>query len=341
MKNSLFIVSAVAAISGCQHVATTANSESEFAARCATTTSIFECDRSAILAMAGEYHVNFHFEEVAALRSGYEKKHGHDSQAKEWVNVIEDSGTHIVLQHILVSEKGEVTKHWRQDWQYEPNSAWEFSGNQQAPQWQRLNPSREQRQGAWLQTVWHVDDSPRYASIGRWHHVSNVSSWSAHVTARPLPRREYSTRNDYDVLMANNRQEITPNGWIHWQDNLKWDSKAEQNQRAVAREIGINTYTRVNNVDFTPAKKYWTATQEYWSLVRAKWQQTFAQYPKFSVRDKVEAMTMWLTLSAAADETIDDSDKEKQQEIERIFERYIIEADGSKAINARQIANAS
>ncbi len=37
--------------------------------------------------------------------------------------MIEDTGTHIVLQHLLVAEHDGTTmviKHWRQDWTYEP-----------------------------------------------------------------------------------------------------------------------------------------------------------------------------------------------------------------------------
>ena len=337
MKFLCAIVAIVGALSACQQ--TPINRHTSDALRCRNTASAFDCDRAAILAMAGEYAVDFHFEETAALRAGYEKKPAHNSKAQEWVFVVEDSGAHIVLQHILVSDKAEVTKHWRQDWDYQPSSTWEFSGTQKAPQWRRTTANAEQRHGAWLQTVWHVDDSPRYASLGRWQHRSNLSRWSGDTTRRPLPRREYTTRHDYDVLLANNRHEITPTGWVHAQDNIKWDSNATDRQHAVAREIGVNTYTRVANVDFSPAHKYWQQTHQYWSLVRAKWQLTLAQHGEFSVRDKIDEMTMWLTLSAAADETVSDSLSDQQKEIDEIFSRYLVAAPLS--INAATVTLAT
>src|SRR5690606_20340908 len=98
----------------------------------------FEQDRQAILAMAGEYRVNFHFHETVPLKAGYEKHEAHDSEATEFVEVIEDAGGRIVLQHVLVlppdSDEGEsqeprVVKHWRQDWEYEARKLYEFRGH--------------------------------------------------------------------------------------------------------------------------------------------------------------------------------------------------------------------
>jgi len=36
-----------------------------------------------------------------------------------------------------------------------------------------------------------------------------------------LPRREYSKRSDYNVMMRGNHVEITDEGWLHEQDNEK------------------------------------------------------------------------------------------------------------------------
>ena len=37
----------------------------------------------------------------------------------------------------------------------------------------------------------------------------------------PLPRREYTKRNDYNITLRGNRQEITNFGWIHDVGNEK------------------------------------------------------------------------------------------------------------------------
>ena len=89
-----------------------------------------EADREAILSMLDEYKVSFHFEETVALKAGYAIKPAKDSGGYETVILVEDSPEKIVLQHILVGDKGEVTKHWRQDWVYEAKQRFEFSDDQ-------------------------------------------------------------------------------------------------------------------------------------------------------------------------------------------------------------------
>jgi hypothetical protein len=75
--------------------------------------------------------------------------------------------------------------------------------------------------GSWSQSVYQVDDTPRYQGYGNWIHLPNFSSWEGNETWRPLPRREYSTRSDYDVMIGTNIQTITPTGWVHEQNNKK------------------------------------------------------------------------------------------------------------------------
>jgi len=233
----------------------------------AATHSSYERDRAAILAMAGEFEVKFKFDETVSLRDGYEPAH-EKSGGFETVIVAEDTGRRIVLQHILVSKDGKhVVKHWRQDWTFEDRELREFAGDRL---WKaRLLPSRAAR-GMWTQAVYEVNDGPRYESIGRWRHVGEHSDWESDVTWRPLPRREYSKRKDYDVLLAVNRHTITPWGWVHEQDNTKWD-RASIDNPYVAREVGINEYRRIESFDFAPARAYWERTAGYWKEVRAAW----------------------------------------------------------------------
>jgi hypothetical protein len=200
-----------------------------------------EQDRKAILAMVGDYRVKFEFEETLALKAGYTLHKPHVSDAYEYVQVLENSPRRIVLQHILVEEGGRVTKHWRQDWEYEQTRLWSYAGNYS---WQRRDLSADAVRGQWVQTVWQVDDSPRYAGVGRWEHDNGVSRWTSDSTWRPLPRREHTERDDYDVLVSTNRQTITPTGWSHEQDSYKLDRK---NNQILAFERGNNTYTSVKD----------------------------------------------------------------------------------------------
>lgn len=301
MKRMLALLLPLAALAGCQTTATVpAAPAAAQADGCRADETRLACDRRAILAMAGEYKVGFAFDEVTALRPGYQLKAPKRSGANEWVQVIEDTGTHIALQHTLVSDKGEVTKHWRQDWDYQATTTWAYIGNNT---WQRRELKPEDAQGAWVQSVWQVDDSPRYAGVGRWNHDGNSAVWTSDTDWRPLPRREHTTRSDYDVLVAVNRHEIAADGaWVHLQDNLKLDSKAPAGSRYLAREFGANRYAKLSGFDFGPGKEYWTRTQGFWAQVRAGWAERFARAETITVKPKVDGLTLWLAMFEAAEE---------------------------------------
>src|SRR5690606_32034713 len=86
-----------------------------------------EQDRAAILAMQGEYDVEFGFDETVIYQPGYEHASAKRSGGSEIVLVVEDSPGRIVLQHLLVhAPTGHVTKHWRQDWTWEAAQRFEF-----------------------------------------------------------------------------------------------------------------------------------------------------------------------------------------------------------------------
>ncbi|XID76045.1 DUF6607 family protein [Alkanindiges sp. WGS2144] len=227
--------------------------------------------RKAILAMAGDYKVDFRFEELFALKPGYKLHDNDNSSGYETVRVIEDTPKKIVLQHILVTEGGQVVKHWRQDWEYEQPQSWVYNGGYS---WKKINLEPSQVAEKWLQTVWQIDDSPRYAGYGQWEKNKGVVAWTSNETMRPLPRREHTVRSDYDVIVGINRQVLTPNGWVHEQDNIKYDQKTHQ---PLARELGLNQYTKVQDFDFKPADEYWKNNQAYWQQVRQAWAEAFAQ----------------------------------------------------------------
>lgn len=226
--------------------------------------------RQAILKMAGEYKVNFRFEELYALKVGYQIKQDEQPSGHETVMIIENTPKKVSLQHILV-EKGHVVKHWRQDWEYEPSKMWSYVGDYK---WKSIDLKPEEVKGKWLQTVWQIDDSPRYAGLGQWTQDNGVVEWTSNETYRPLPRREHTIRSDYDVIIGINRHALTANGWVHEQDNVKFDSKTDT---ALAREHGINQYTKIEGYDFKPAYDYWKNNAAYWGAVRSAWDKAFAQ----------------------------------------------------------------
>jgi len=246
-----------------------------------TQQSTFECDRRSILAMAGEFRVRFTFDETAALAPGYQPKAPQRSGGTELVEVVSDDGASIVLQHILVMKMGEdvhVIKHWRQDWHYQPTQILRYRGN---GRFQTEPVAATDVEGAWSQVVYEVDDAPRYAGIGRWRHDAGVDAWESDLTRRPLPRREFTKRSDYQALDVVNRHTLTPAGWVHEQDNTKVVLRADGTEQALAREHGINSYTRITDHDFGPGRAYWRKTKAYWADVRAEWARGFALHPSF------------------------------------------------------------
>ena len=123
-------------------------------------------DRQAILAMQGDYAVDFAFDETVLLQPGYERQPAMRSGGDETVIVVEDTPTRIVLQHLLVDPKsGHVTKHWRQDWPYEAPTRFEFSDDQT---WRVRAMAPDATRGSWPQCVYAVSDAPRYCWTGRW-----------------------------------------------------------------------------------------------------------------------------------------------------------------------------
>lgn len=259
----------------------------------------FQQDRQAILGMAGEYDVTFDFEETLALRQGYELKDPYTSQASELVLVIKDEPEHISLQHLLVVSHGDethVVKHWRQDWRYQATTGYDFKGERN---WQPMTYSDDDAKGAWVQSVYQVDDSPRYWGLGKWIHTDAVSTWSA-PTHRPLPRREHSQRDDYQVLGAVNTHVVTAGGWMHYQSNHKIDIKSETD-KVIALESGVNTYAKTTTTDFTKAREYWKNTQAYWAEVRAAWDGIYAQRQPLVLRNRVKGDVMFTHIFDLAD----------------------------------------
>jgi len=248
-----------------------------------------ERDRAAILAMTGDYRTSFDFLETIEFAPGAAPARPYRSWGTERIAAIEDRDDFISLQHIMVmfavDEKGRtvgpmVQKHWRQDWRYEPRSVLVFAGNDRFET--RAVPIAERR-GAWSQTVYQVDDSPRYGSVGRWVHSAEASIWEGGDAWRPLPRREHSVRSDYQVLAGRNRHTILPTGWVHEQDNLKLVLEGHKTRR-LAREVGVDRYERLRDFDFSGADTYWQATSPFWALVRESWARRVAHTQRLRVR---------------------------------------------------------
>ena len=270
----------------------------------ATDLNDFERDRRAILAMSGGYRVTFDFLEVADFRAAPKRDRPYQSWGTEYVYVAADKGTFISLQHMLVmriiGRDGKVTepfvtKHWRQDWTFQDREVAEYAG---INRWQRRTLPDEQVRGTWSQAVYQVDDSPRYESIGRWSHAPGASTWISGETWRPLPRREWSMRKDYNVLVGTNRHTVIATGWLQEENNLKGVLTAARSldpaQPFLAREYGVARYERVRDYDFSAGDQYFERTRSFWDAVRAAWDRRFAASPAITMVAAVDQADLYV-----------------------------------------------
>ncbi|MGL4400648.1 MAG: DUF6607 family protein [Luteolibacter sp.] len=244
------------------------------ASACAALASPPEADRKAILAMAGNYQVTFDFVETFAVAPDYQplSKPYHE-EALEVVVVAEDTPERITLQHLLVvgnPEKSSVIKHWAQVWTWQDTRILDYAGSDGDDLWSRRTLNDGEASGQWSQLVTSVDDTPRYEGIGKWTHDAGESSWNSQPTRRPLPRREYEKRDDYDYLLATNRHTITAQGWVHTQENRKVVDR-DGRKLVLSFETGLNQYTRTDDALASKARDWWKENAMVWGSIRNFW----------------------------------------------------------------------
>jgi hypothetical protein len=212
--------------------------------------------------------------------------------ALEWAGLIVDSKNKISIQHIL--QVGDPTsphmmKHWRQDWIYQNTNFYMYGFDNK---WNFETKSKKEVKGQWTQKVFQVDDSPRYEGSGSWVHVDGKSYWE-NTTSAPLPRREYTKRNDYNVTLRRNRQEITNEGWVHDQYNDKIIRTDGEKDKVLAQEKGYNTYVRVDDSKCKAASDWWTTNKDKWALVRTKWDEVYGRNTDLKLAEKVDNRALY------------------------------------------------
>ena len=294
--------------------------------------SKFERDRRAILAMVGGYRTSFDFIETVGFSIPYKPAVPYQSWGTEYVYLVEDRGDFISLQHIIVMfikmpddsiSDAMIIKHWRQDWQYEDINLNVFTGNNT---WIKEVVAKDDVKGSWSQAVYQVDDSPRYQSIGEWQHKNNYSSWLSNETWRPLPRREFSVRDDYDVLIGTNRHTITPFGWVQEEDNLKVKLLENNNKidKVLAKEVGLARYEHIVDHDWKAGDEYWNKTASFWKEVRDIWNVILDDNKILVIKKTIENQSLYQSMFRLADNSTQNKSRaEKRKEIESILNRYI------------------
>ena len=291
-----------------------------------------ERDRRAILAMAGDYRTSFDFIETVGFTEGYQPRAPYQSWGTERVYVVTNEPEFVSLQHTIVmhfvdddgfESDAMVVKHWRQDWQYEDAEVHAFQGR---GAFVRRALDTANRKGAWTQTGYQVDDSPRYEAVGRWIHAPGVSYWQSDDRRRPLPRREFSVRDDYQALYGSHRITITPAGWTQEEDALKLvldeNNRPSSSQPYLAREAGLSRYDRVLDYDFSAGDDYWEETGAFWSRVRQYWDALYKAESAFSFVKSAEGMPMFMALFGMAGEDFE-SEADMDRAIAALLASYV------------------
>ena len=267
---------------------------SDYFLKLQSATNTKDKDRLAILAMAGDHKANFEFTEIFGSDPNYKLDNPYKSWGTETIIVIHNSENFISLQHILVmfmkDKNGKINgpyvqKHWRQDWSYEDRKILEFQGKNE---W---NVEKHKNiKNTWSQAVYQVDDSPRYESYGIWFHEEGVSRWVSKTTNRPLPRREHSVRDDYNLLKGVNKISVLPWGWVMEENN----DKIKTPIKYVGTEYGLARYQKIKNYDFNAAHKYWLETKGYWKIVRDSWSDIINKQKVFCMKKSYEETPLFM-----------------------------------------------
>lgn len=273
-------------------------------------------DIDAIKSMCGCYEVTFNFTETFNYSSDslYKPSATKVDKALEWAQLVTDDEDKIQIQHLLQvgdPSKPMIIKHWRQDWLYQNQELYTYDFDNK---WNYEEKSEDQVQGQWTQKVYQVDDSPRYEGSATWVHVDGKSYWE-NTTPAPLARREYTTRSDYNMLLRDNRHEITNYGWLHEQDNSKVIKEEGKEDVLLAKEKGYNTYVKVDDSRCAAAANWWKEHSDKWELVRAKWNQVYNRDRHLTLENKVDNKTLYKFLF---DENVDQADQ-----IDTIIESFV------------------
>ena len=272
-------------------------------------------DIEAIKEMCGCFEIDFNFAETFQYSndSNYKKSNNYNSKALEYAKLIKNEKGHISIQHLLVMGSY-VIKHWRQDWIYENEDLLKYDADNT---WKKISKTKKEVKGQWTQKVFQVDDSPRYEGTSSWVHIDGKSFWE-NTSYAPLPRREYTKRNDYNIMIRGNRHEIVNYGWIHDQDNKKVIRDNKQNKEyEIAAEKGLNKYVKVDDSKCIEAAEWWNENSKKWAFVREKWNSIYSKNNTLSLEKSIDKKPLYSYLF--------DENVTKKDEIGSIIDRFVID----------------
>lgn len=253
-----------------------------------TDVSKFEKDKQSIKNLCGCFEVDFKYKETFATTKDYKLKDKYVNEALEWVSYEPQENGSIMMQHILIIDESSIIKHWRENWSFENNEIYKYNKDYH---WSAITLAAENVKGTWTQKVYEVDDRPQYDGVATFNYFDNTTLWQSKIDA-PLPRREYSTRTDYNVLNRYNRLYISDSGYLHEQDNQKIARHDNTKDTLIAEEKGYNVYRKVEDSKCKAGIDWWEKNKIYWLDVRTVWNALLKDRNEVKVNRVVEGKTL-------------------------------------------------
>jgi hypothetical protein len=162
--------------------------------------------------LAGCFEVSYRFVEDGV----------HDKDIRgdlfEEITLEEQDGVY-AFQHYGIF-KGRRMKHWREEWRRHPD-------------------------GSFTQAVIGPFEDLRYTCTAQFQ----FNQWRCTARGAPKPQRDRE-RADYQTLDRENTLQITSQGWVQAENNVKRTATGV----AVSNELGWNEYRRVDEVRCRPAR---------------------------------------------------------------------------------------
>lgn len=266
-----------------------------------------ELEKKLIKSMAGCHTVDFKFAETFSPDSDYQFRDRYYEGAEEFVFIVEETEDKVSLQHLLRvkipgknggPERDLIIKHWRQDWIYENQDLFLYNKDFE---WRKTHLPAEAVKGTWTQKVYQVDDSPRYEAYGRWIHQQGRHYWDG-IADAPLPRRDRTTREDYNVLVRDCRIEVFEDGgWLIDQDNRKVARDDDGKETLICMEKGLETFTP-KNYDPAPLQAWWEKRADFWADARDLWEALRADEERIKFDLFVDEVAMYDAFFGLAEE---------------------------------------
>ena len=95
-------------------------------------------------------------------------------------------------------------------------------------------------------------------------------------------------------MIGTNIQTITPDGWVHEQNNKK--VVLGDMNRVIAKEIALARYQRIDDFDWDEGKEFWETTYPFWEEVRNQWDKRLNKSKTFKLKKEVNGKNLFVRL---------------------------------------------